>query len=63
VGLWDREGRVPRRVHFGRGVLKAHRMYFWEGLSQNNRVALRAPQPSRCATGMDAPFLSVYTGE
>jgi len=41
---------------------KSHRMDFWEGLSQKKRVALRAPQPSRSATGMDA-LLSCYIGE
>jgi len=38
-------------------------MYFCEVLSQNKMVDLRAHQSSRCATGMDAPLLSVYIGE
>jgi len=51
-------------MYFGRGYGKAHRMYFWEGLSQ--KVGGRTgcdPQASRCATDIDAALLSGYIGE
>jgi len=72
VWFWAREGEwgcgigregCPAVCILGGGYGKAHRMYFWEGLSQKKRVALRAPVPSRCATGLDAPLLSGYIGE
>ena len=39
---WDREGCAPAECIFGRGYGKAHRMYFWEGLSPKRGFALRA---------------------
>ena len=51
-------------MYFGRRYGKAHRTYFWEGLSQKKGVAMRAsPGPSRCATGIDAPLFAGYIGE
>jgi len=37
------KGGCPAESILGGGYGKAHRMYFWEGLSQEKRVALRAP--------------------
>jgi len=51
-GFWAPEGEwvlgigkggCPAVCILGGGYGKAHRMHFWEGLSQKKRVALRAP--------------------
>ena len=57
------KGGCPAICILGGGYRKAHRMYFWDGLSQKKRVALLAPTASRCTTGMDAPLMSGYIGE
>jgi len=42
-GCGKGKGGCPAVCILGGGYGKAQRMYFWEGLSQKKRVALRAP--------------------
>ena len=44
-------------MYFGRGYGKAHRMYFWEGLSQKKGVALRAPPAKPLRDWHESPFV------
>ena len=51
-------------MYLGRGVRKGPPYVFLGGTlpKEEGRTAFR-PQPSRCATGMDAPLLSGYMRE
>ena len=59
---WDREGCAPAVCIFGRGYGKAHRMYFWEGLSPKRGLHCVHPRPSRNATGRHVGLLACDIG-
>jgi len=63
VGLWDREGRVPHRIFWAVGMEKPTYVCLGGLLTKEVGRTACAPQPSRCATSMDAPLLSGYIGE
>jgi len=63
VGLGDREGWVPRRMYFGRGVWKGPPYVFLGGPLPKRGLHCVHPRPSRKATGSDADLLAGYIGE
>ena len=59
---YGREGAPP--YVFGAGGMEMPTLCIFGRASPKRRGShCVRPQPSRCATGMDAPLLSVYIGE